>query len=973
MTSIKSRVLQASAATALILGILVPAGFAFAAIGTPTSLGSNQAISGTTLSVTTGASVPVGNTIIVTIASDGNNGNISVSDTGGNTYTKDADISSGNGGGNDVRITVWSAPVTTALSAGALITVSSPNLAKSIQAMQVSGLLTSSYVDKTATATNTGTSASSGNTITTSQSDELLVGAVGAALSTLNITGASSPWTSFPQVTPGSNGTTLLTEYQIVGSTGTYAAAGTLSASGVWSAAIVTYKARVTTVTGITSVSPEPSVVGQTYTVSWSVIESDPATPTGTVTVTGDGAGCSASVTAGSCNITSNVSSGTKTLVATYGGDSNFSGSTSAGASHQVIPVPTTPVITSPSTGTRVNTSGVAVSGTADANDTVTISGGSSSVSTTADGSGNWSRTVPLNYGPNVDTANDLTAVATDGYGNNSSASASTQVIMDNTTPIVTVNSLTTANPTPTVTGTTNDNSSNVQVLVDGNMYTTTPAAGVWSALLNTLSAEGTFTISASSTDAAGNNNGVVTGTLIYNASAPVLTLSGTSGIINTGSAAFTVGATPQNGTTLVSVTCDLNGTSQDCSSFPPVSYSSLTDGPYTFTLSATDSAGNPASTVLTFTVDTTRPVPTISSTVTDPTNATSIPVTVTFDTAVSNFLDTDLSVTNATVTGFAGGPLSYTFNLNPILSGAVTLTVPDGVADEANGSGNTSVVAASPLSFTYIPCTSGNTFDTFTLGSVNGQGGWAVTGPYDQAIVNNTYGYSAFGCKTLRISDSVTSGSFGDQIFSPSNTDEAGETSAVNGGFSGGTRKTHYEAQFDLASAIPGAMQSGLHLSVSPDRGDGARMSYLRFEDQASGIHVFFDDVTDAGPLPTEATFNEVDIATLDRTVPHTIKFTMDFVDGSANDVVGIYIDGVLVHTGTSWEDYYRYDPEQTGGGNVVPTVDSLLFRESGTADAGNAGKGFLVDNFSELSSTPSVPTPPGSDRDNDDPQRRW
>ena len=40
--------------------------------------------------------------------------------------------------------------------------------------------------------------------------------------------------------------------------------------------------------------------------------------------------------------------------------------------------------------------------------------------------------------------------------------------------------------------------------------------------------------------------------------------------------------------------------------------------------------------------------------------------------------------------------------------------------------------------------------------------------------------------------------------------------------------------------------------------------MSYLRFEDQADGVHVFFDDVTDPGPIGTESTFNERDIATL-------------------------------------------------------------------------------------------------------------
>jgi len=54
-------------------------------------------------------------------------------------------------------------------------------------------------------------------------------------------------------------------------------------------------------------------------------------------------------------------------------------------------------------------------------------------------------------------------------------------------------------------------------------------------------------------------------------------------------------------------------------------------------------------------------------------------------------------------------------------------------------------------------PC-NGSTFDSFIDGSVNGQGGWKVTGPYDQAVVPNTYGYSTFGCKTFRLSNAVTS-----------------------------------------------------------------------------------------------------------------------------------------------------------------------------------------------------------------------
>lgn len=269
----------------------------------------------------------------------------------------------------------------------------------------------------------------------------------------------------------------------------------------------------------------------------------------------------------------------------------------------------------------------------------------------------------------------------------------------------------------------------------------------------------------------------------------------------------------------------------------------------------------------------------------------------------------------------------------------------------------DTDTVAVPGASTPTIRACNGSSFDNFTLGSVNGQNGWSATGPFDQAIVDNTYGYSSFGCKSLRLSDKITSGSFGDQIFSPSITNETGETDAINGGMSSGTRQTHFDAQFDLASIMP-TLQSGMHVSVSPDRGDGSRMSYLRFEDSANGINVFFDDVQGT---TNPATFVEKQIATgLSQATSHTIKFAMDFVNGPSNDIVQIYIDGVLVHTGTSWENYFRYDTEATQNNvsleNKSRTVDSLLFRESGVATLADAGKGFILDNFL-LSSSASVP----------------
>ena len=199
------------------------------------------------------------------------------------------------------------------------------------------------------------------------------------------------------------------------------------------------------------------------------------------------------------------------------------------------------------------------------------------------------------------------------------------------------------------------------------------------------------------------------------------------------------------------------------------------------------------------------------------------------------------------------------------------------------------------------------------------------------------------FGTQALRFSDAVTSGSFGDQAFSPGLLSPAGESSP----------NQRFDASFEIGTTFA-TQQPGLHLSVSPDNGAGARMSYLRFEDQGDGVHVFFDDVQQPGAcVPAGcANFVETDIATLNRTRAHSIMFSIKFKPGPGNDVVKISIDGKKKIKGTTWEDYYRYDPEAAGNGNQVSPVSKLLFRVSGAATIANLGNGFLVDGVTLASS---------------------
>ncbi|HJT65247.1 MAG TPA: Ig-like domain-containing protein [Pyrinomonadaceae bacterium] len=147
---------------------------------------------------------------------------------------------------------------------------------------------------------------------------------------------------------------------------------------------------KANTTTTINSDLPDPSVVGQPVTVTWSVTVNAPGslgTPlTGNVTVSDGTNQCVAAVSAGQCDVTF-TSAGAKNLTATYAGDTNYNGSASSPATaHTVNKADTTTTITSdnpdPSTPgqsvtvqwtTTVNAPGA---GTPTGNVTVTASGG---------------------------------------------------------------------------------------------------------------------------------------------------------------------------------------------------------------------------------------------------------------------------------------------------------------------------------------------------------------------------------------------------------------------------------------------------------------------------------------------------------------------------------------------------------------------------------------------------------------------
>ncbi len=292
--------------------------------------------------------------------------------------------------------------------------------------------------------------------------------------------------------------------------------------------------------------------------------------------------------------------------------------------------------------------------------------------------------------------------------------------------------------------------------------------------------------------------------------------------------------------------------------------------------------------------------------------------------------------------------------------------------------------------------------FEDFAPGTpLVGSEGWTYTGAglYDVGIEENGIN----GTKSVRISNGLMSGSFGDWLFSKPLTTAATETADQK-----------FVAEFDLAS-MSDELQEGLQISVAPQTTGGARMSFLKFADTSDGIVVTFADVMNLpeNQAAGSESWREVQIGQpLNRTEPHHVKLVMNLVDGPHNDVVQVYIDGsaglVPGRAGeatfdgfyapvdnqptinkakagqtipmkwrlsapsfaTSWEDYYRYNSESNAG---VPenewttrNVDSLIFQARcvgapGTPQCANANDldGFLIDNVSYASSSIGTPLP--------------
>jgi hypothetical protein len=218
-------------------------------------------------------------------------------------------------------------------------------------------------------------------------------------------------------------------------------------------------------------------------------------------------------------------------------------------------------------------------------------------------------------------------------------------------------------------------------------------------------------------------------------------------------------------------------------------------------------------------------------------------------------------------------------------------------------------------------------------------------------------------GENVWHISNAITKGSFSDQPMTYTSCKVASETGSALFNVRSpanlplpGTYATSDQFYWRVSfKSATGVAQSGLNIELASNAKYSTwRRSRLVITDAGNGFNLTAIDVF--GNITSGATisiFTPI-ASVLSYTEFHTIETRILFVDGitdlgnnivGGNDVLQVYLNGTLIHTGSTNEAYYYVSPASATEGLAPPrrqATDCLMFRVSDPAVTGTSGKGF-------------------------------
>jgi len=258
----------------------------------------------------------------------------------------------------------------------------------------------------------------------------------------------------------------------------------------------------------------------------------------------------------------------------------------------------TAPTVTVNSLGTNDPTP--PLSGTIDDDSaTVTVRVNGKSYNATNNANGTWTLADNTISPALADGTYDLQVTATDPAGNVGQDSTTNELVIDTTPPAVTVNTLTTNDTSPPLSGTVDDTAATLSVRVAGKDYSATNNGdGTWVLADNSISpplADGTYDVQAKATDAIGNvGTDTTTNELAIDTQPPTVTVNALTTDVTSPalSAVNDPGANVSvtvNGKTYAAVNDGLGAWSLAAGTISPP----LAVGVYDVVVAATDAAGN--------------------------------------------------------------------------------------------------------------------------------------------------------------------------------------------------------------------------------------------------------------------------------------------------------------------------------------------------------------------------------------------
>jgi hypothetical protein len=207
----------------------------------------------TSATINAASAVTANDTIIVLVTTLSDlTKNVTVTDSAGDVYTNDVSATDGS---NNFRTFVFSTVAANGVGAGGTITVNVPDPLSTLtvaSATEFSGPLA---LDRSANAFGVTATPSSGMAPTTSQANELLIGAIGVMATNVSQVPPADAFTvgagyatllNRKGSQPLGSGAALLdlnTEFQVVAATGAFQANGSLASLRNWAAALATFKA----------------------------------------------------------------------------------------------------------------------------------------------------------------------------------------------------------------------------------------------------------------------------------------------------------------------------------------------------------------------------------------------------------------------------------------------------------------------------------------------------------------------------------------------------------------------------------------------------------------------------------------------------------------------------------------------------------------------------------------------------------